>query len=85
MKDYTGRFVSIAENVAEFLDKEIDHPLKDFTLTELISHAQEFRQVMMISLSDLSQLINEMEGHQLTWDSLNQDVVSALPQTHREK
>lgn len=84
MKDYTGRFVSIAENVAEFLDKEIDHPLKDFTLTELISHAQEFRQVMMMSLSDLSQLINEMEGHQLTWENDSSDSYSGTPEKIEE-
>lgn len=63
VKDYTGRFVSIAENVAEFLDKEIDHPLKDFTLTELISHAQEFKKVTDKADAALDRLIWEMKGH----------------------
>ena len=78
MKDYTGRLVSIAENVAEFLVKEIDHPLEDFSLTELINHAQEFKQVMMTSILDLIRLINEMEGHQLIWENDSSDSYSGI-------
>ena len=84
MKDYTKRFISIAENVGLFIESEIGHPLKDFTLAELINHAQEFRQVMMISLSDLNRLINEMEGHQLIWENASSDSYSGIPEKIEE-